>query len=372
MLNPLDDLLREIMLYETSLDETDPQTVRFQPPDDQLAQDVANLNKAALSVYLAELSENRRLRSNAADVQIENGIAYSEPAPERVDCHYVITAWSPTQRGGPVDPTLEEHGLLWEAVVALLHNGPLNPEGYYGAGNPALVPWTPRFQNMDLPTQVLTTEGYPKLGEFWMSMGEEARWRPAIHLIVTLPVAFVRRVAGPMVTTKFTEYLGVGGNGDLLLQIGGHVRRTVMGQPPQPVDGAWVTIEAVPLGASANAVAGNVITIGVGEGIGFRVGDQITVEGAPEFPIITVITPNAAGDRLTVDRNVTVPAVLPAAVRVRRVLQRTQTNAEGRFRFEDLHVAIPYRLRTGAPGYVALARDVTLPSPTGEYDFLFP
>ena len=73
------------MSYETTLDESDRLTARFQPADDQLRQDVVALEKCALSVYLAEQPENRRPRSNEVTTQVENGVAHAKPAPERVD-----------------------------------------------------------------------------------------------------------------------------------------------------------------------------------------------------------------------------------------------------------------------------------------------
>ena len=66
----------------------------------------------------------------------------------------------------------------------------------------------------------------------------------------------------------------------------------------------------------ASAVAGNTLTIGVGEGANFEIGDVIAVAGAGERPYVTAITPNAAGDRLTTSVNVTNPGGFPRAVTV--------------------------------------------------------
>ncbi|HMN28756.1 MAG TPA: hypothetical protein PKE45_11455, partial [Caldilineaceae bacterium] len=39
----------------------------------------------------------------------ENGTAYDQPAPERLDCHYLISAWSPTDVTPQLEPILDEH-----------------------------------------------------------------------------------------------------------------------------------------------------------------------------------------------------------------------------------------------------------------------
>jgi hypothetical protein len=53
------------------------------------------------------------------------------------------------------------------------------------------------------------------------------------------------------------------------------------------------------------------------------------------------------------------------------LLQRAETNALGQFTFERLAENRQYRLRAGARGYPIQQRDLTVPSETGEYDFLF-
>src|SRR5262249_46055832 len=58
-----------------------------------------------------------------------------------------------------------------------------------------------------------------------------------LYLIVTVPVELLREVAGPMVTTRITEYLQSGRpeTAEVWIQIGGHVRDA----SKKPVPGAW-------------------------------------------------------------------------------------------------------------------------------------
>ena len=68
MIDYLDNILRDLLLGRV-IGITDESQVRFQPPDDDWRTYVANLTVGgepanALNVYLLELRENRRLRSN--------------------------------------------------------------------------------------------------------------------------------------------------------------------------------------------------------------------------------------------------------------------------------------------------------------------
>lgn len=242
MINHLDNLLRHLFLSRIAGLTEDTQ-VGFQPPDDAWRQHVSGLAKEALSVYLADVRENRKLRSNARARRSENGWVQEDPAPARIDCHYLVTAWSATQQGQATEPTLDEHGLLYQVTAVLMNYAPLNPSSSYPEGSAALAAWG-EFGSQDLPTQVLPVEGFPKLPEFWGTMGVNHRWKPAVYLVVTLPVAHRTQVAGPMVTTSITEYRqrGKPEMAEVWIQIGGHVLDARQ-DPPVPVPKAWVQLE---------------------------------------------------------------------------------------------------------------------------------
>jgi hypothetical protein len=147
------------------------------------------------------------------------------PAPRRIDCHYVITAWSPVIVTDSVEPTLDEHTLLYQVMAVLMQNAPLNPSRIYHPGTTPLNSVPEIIRNADLPTQVLPPEGFPKLAEFWGAMGAGDCWKPVIYLIVTLPVILRAEIAGPMVTTRITEYrqMNQPETAEVWIQIGGHV-----------------------------------------------------------------------------------------------------------------------------------------------------
>jgi hypothetical protein len=123
MIDVLDNILEQ--LFITTIDEiTDPSQIRLEAPDENWRSSLGQLNRNALNVYLVEMRENRKLRSNERTRTPENGVIHEQPAPARVDCHYLISAWSPTAELTPlVEPVLDEHALLYEAAAALIHAG---------------------------------------------------------------------------------------------------------------------------------------------------------------------------------------------------------------------------------------------------------
>ncbi|MEO8338182.1 MAG: Pvc16 family protein [Nitrospirota bacterium] len=250
MLNLLDELLRKVLIKNvTGLQPVIPgqpaaaivsDQVRFEPPDDAWLSAVGLLQRNALSVYLVDLRENRKLRSNERTQERNNGIVFEQPAPARLDCHYLISAFSPTAQLTPqVEPALDEHALLYEVAAVLLREGTLNPSRVYPQ---TANPWPTRFQNVDLSMVVAPVEGFPKLAEFWGTMGTKHPWRPVLYLIVTIPVALIKEQAGYMVTTRITEYRQTNkpDTAEVWIQIGGHVR-----QQTTPLADAWVGLETL-------------------------------------------------------------------------------------------------------------------------------
>ena len=244
MLKALDTLLRDVLVDGLVAITSDAQ-VRFQPPDAVLRADVVNLNQLALDIYLTDLRENRKLRSNERVRSIDSGIVFTEPAPTRVDCHYLVTAWSPVQLSPGIEPTLDEHQLLYDAAMVLIQSAPFNPSRIYAPNSLKLAEWKD-FQNTDLPSTVVPAEPFGKLSEFWTTMGPDMRWKPALYVIVTLPVVLLREMAGVPVTTSITSYQQdhVLESAEVWMQIGGSVLHTEPGGDVA-VPNAWVQIETL-------------------------------------------------------------------------------------------------------------------------------
>jgi Pvc16 N-terminal domain/Carboxypeptidase regulatory-like domain len=246
MIHHLDNLLRHLFLAQIE-EITSEEQVSFQPPDEDWRGHVTNLQRNALNVYLVDLRDNRQLRSNERVRAVQNGIVSETPAPRRVDCQYLITAWSPAEITPAVEPTLDEHALLAAVTGVLMRNESLIPREVY-APDPLPATFPPEVADTELPTAVLPGEGFPKLAEFWGTMGENHRWKPAVYLVVTIPVILQTEIAGPMVTTRITEYRQTGklDTAEVWVQIGGHVldaTNPLQDGSSAPVTGARVRLE---------------------------------------------------------------------------------------------------------------------------------
>jgi hypothetical protein len=221
---------------------TSPLQVRFQPPDNDWRTYVSTLGQLALNVYLIELKENREMRMSGRYRTFNGGSITETPLPRFVDVHYFITAWDPATPQPAVEPTISEHELLWDVTSALMDADPLDPTEIYSpsplpAGFPALI------ANAELLTTILPPDGFAKHAEFWGTMpGNFHPWRPAVLLVLTLPVALSAYATYPMVTTRITEYQAPDGSGmELWVEIGGTVSNATVA-PAVPLLGASVAI----------------------------------------------------------------------------------------------------------------------------------
>ncbi len=225
-----------------------PEQIRFQPPDADWRGHLTHINpKSALNVYLVELRENRKLRSNerVRDYDAAGHVVSERPAPARVDCHYLITAWSGASEDG-TDPDIASHGgtslehaILHEVASLLGASQPLEPARVWGGSFP--VGFSTDIAVATLPTVILPGDGFPKYGEFWGTMGATQPWKPAVYLVVTVPLATTPRFPGPPVTAVIGEYRpGFEPAGsETLVDLGGHV----LDAAGSAVDGAWVQVE---------------------------------------------------------------------------------------------------------------------------------
>jgi hypothetical protein len=252
VIDHLNYLLRHLMLSQIE-QLSDELQVGFQAPDDTWRTFVSTLSADgqpanALNLYLVELRENAALRSNALTRRIEEGIVVETPAPRRLDCHYLITAWSPAAATPAIEPIVDEHALLYQAIEVLMRNDPLVPADVYWPDSvPSGAPEA--FASATLPMKIVPPEGFPKHAEFWGTMGADHRWKPAAELVVTLPVVQTERAAGALVTSRIVEYRIDGTPAvEVSVQIGGHVLTALVPLPdgrPAPISAAWVGLEDV-------------------------------------------------------------------------------------------------------------------------------
>src|SRR6476620_8932007 len=176
MIDYLDTLLHR--LFRNSIVElTSDAQVRFQPPDEDWRALLPTITDAlgnpanSLNVYLADLRENRQLRSNARERTVVDRDVFEEPPARRVDCHYLISSWSPVAVSIAIDPTLDEHALLAEAARVIGAHDELDPAAIYGSSNPPEAP-PAAIADERFPITLLPVAGFPKIAKFWGTMGD--------------------------------------------------------------------------------------------------------------------------------------------------------------------------------------------------------
>jgi hypothetical protein len=246
MIDHLDQLLHRLFRYAIAEITADGQ-VRFQPPDEDWRQLVGTITDGAgspansLNVYLVDLRENRRLRTNERDQMVVEQDVFEVPPPRRVDCHYLISAWSPITAGAGIDPTPDEHALLAETARVLGAHDELDPVEIYAMSNPSGTP-PAAIASERFPLTLLPVEGFPKYAEFWGTMGDRHRWKPCVYAVITIALREQPYRAGPIVTTTITntQLRGVPATANALFHIGGVVLDG--SSPRKPVPRAWVEL----------------------------------------------------------------------------------------------------------------------------------
>jgi hypothetical protein len=243
VIDHVDSLLRHLLLTRI-VDLVDENHVRFQPPDKDFRSFISNLQGPILNVYLLDLHENRTLYSNDRTRVPSAGAIRVLPAPRRIECHYLITAWSPSPATAAFDPTTSEHAVLYRVARALMNAEPFVPRQLF-APDPLPLNFPAEVADSELPTAVLW-EDFPKYAEFWGTMGPGSAWRPGVHFRITVPVVQLEIELGPPVLNAAVNY-GTTSAGSLgtLIEIGG---RLVDGGVPQadgspsPLAAGWVEL----------------------------------------------------------------------------------------------------------------------------------
>ena len=225
MLNLLDDVINKVLDtdWPTSPSATPKPGFYFSVPDENWRTRVTG-SEVRLNIYLYEVRENREFRRSCWDTIEIPGTGTVQPSmpPAYLDCHYLITAWSPVQEGEspPTSPIPDEHKVLSEALRILMRNPDVNPEAL------GITSSDPVFGKAHIYLSVAPPETPRVLNDFWSAM--KLPWRPAIQLIATAPLDLLRDdKPGPVVLTLVQRYacIDTSGNPDEVILIGGWVLR---------------------------------------------------------------------------------------------------------------------------------------------------
>jgi hypothetical protein len=282
LIDYLDDLLRTLL--STRIPGLPVNQISFSAPDGDWRKTISGSLGIVLDVYLIELYTNAELHSNEVFMQGSGINQKSVRAPTRLNCRYLISAWSPVNPTPLIEPAIEEGVLLHQVTTVLTEALPFDAKAIYDP-NPVPAGFPPDMLAPPLPAVVNPTEPFDKLSDFWHRM--ETIWKPVVDLVVTIPVLYAPRLSGPPVTTLFSEY-GTVDEPELeeMTAIGGVV--TASGQP---VAGAWVRLVELDQTMTTDA-AGQFIFEGI------RRGAYTLTGGAPGHATVTraIEVPSLSGE----------------------------------------------------------------------------
>ena len=174
MIDDLDRTVEELLRRELAPALVEQVAISFAAPDNEFPPSSVTL--PAVDLFLYDIRENLELRSTQWIVERQNnGTAIKMRAPVRVDCSYLITAWSSESS---TTRALDEHRLLSEVMKALLRH-PTLPE--------VLLQGSLKGQEPPLPSSTLQPGRLQSVGEFWQAVGGKPK--AALNYTVTIGVA---------------------------------------------------------------------------------------------------------------------------------------------------------------------------------------
>lgn len=192
MIDDLDRTVEELLRRELSPGLVEQVGISFAAPDSEFPPSSVVL--PAVDLFLYDIRENLELRDMSWVVERQNdGTAIKQRAPVRVDCSYLITAWSSESS---TTRALDEHRLLSEVMKVLLRH-PTIPE--------VLLQGSLKGQAPPLPSSTLQPGRLQSVGEFWQAVGGKPK--AALNYTVTIGVAPDRQIeTEPPVVEKKLQF----------------------------------------------------------------------------------------------------------------------------------------------------------------------
>ena len=266
--NSLAALLADDVAIPTTLQTLRDAAVSFETPG------TFTPDRGTVNLFLYETRENRELRDNVPIVERRNGFSVRRTPPLRVDCFYMVTAWSDEQGATKVEV---EHRLLAQALNWLTRF-PTIPERYLTIGLLTGQVFAP-------PTLVAQMDTFKNASEFWVSLSIAPR--PFFNLVVTITMDLDQALEEFPVTTALANYhQGDPTRGEWRVAIGG----TVRDRGARPVAEAWVRLEPAGLTTVTDA-SGRFVFDDVAPGAGLTLRARapgFTEASLPNFAIPSI------------------------------------------------------------------------------------
>jgi hypothetical protein len=174
MIDDLDRTLDKLLRHELPSAIVDQVSISFATPDNEFPPPSVTL--PAIDLFLYDIRENTELRNTQWNTERQlNGTATRTRSPIRVDCSYLITAWSSDSSNARA---FDEHRLLSETMRALLRN-PTIPG--------VLLQGSLRGQEPPLPASTLQPGRLQNPAEFWTAL----RGKPKASLTYMVTIGVV-------------------------------------------------------------------------------------------------------------------------------------------------------------------------------------
>jgi len=180
MLHVLDESIEAFLRAAVPLPERDVD-VAFEAPDRDWG---ARLTRPTVNLFLWDVRRNLDQQDAGLHLRTDqDGHATRRPPLPRMDCRYLVTAWTSEVR--------DEHSLLGAVLQSLLLTPSLPPE-YLGAGYADVRP---------LPSLTVAMPDGKDTADFWSALGGQLK--PGLDLVVTATVDSVPvSAAGPPVAER--------------------------------------------------------------------------------------------------------------------------------------------------------------------------
>jgi hypothetical protein len=176
MLHLLDETLEAFLRAEVPLPAREVD-VAFEAPDGEWS--AALSSRPTVDLYLWDIRPNLAERDyGEVIVEEPDGRKYRRDPLPRVDCRYLVTAWTSEVR--------DEHSLLGDVLAALLLHPVIEAQHLQGV-----------FSSVrPLPTMRLRSGDGSENSDFWSALGGQLK--PGLDVVVTITLdAALRAQAGP-------------------------------------------------------------------------------------------------------------------------------------------------------------------------------
>ncbi len=184
MFQDLDSTLQALADDPTAPDVVLGDDVSFETPDKNFTPSQETLN-----LFLHDVKENRELRDVEPILVLQNGQYIKRQPPVRIDCSYLVTAWS-SQSGGL--KVAAEHNMLGKGLAWFSHFDTI-PDKYF-QGSLVGQPFPP-------PSMVAQMNGKQDSHEFWSALGIAPRLGFTLTVTVALDLE-IQDLLGPAVATR--------------------------------------------------------------------------------------------------------------------------------------------------------------------------